>query len=237
MTISFVIPAHNEENHVAKTIEAILKQPEDLVKEIIVSLSPETADRTAEVAGQYPKVKVVRSTVKGTNGTRQAGSDVAVGDIVAFIDADTQVMPGWSERVVKRLANPKVAGVSGPYIYTDQSWVGYILTLHVFLIIAIPIAFIFNYILGIGSVVLGGNVAARRKNLLAVGGLNANFHFFGDDASTGKRLRKSGLMIFDPSLRDISSSRRFRQKGFLKTTLKYFINFFWAIFFDRPFSK
>ncbi len=237
MSISFVIPALNEEQYIGKTIEAILRQPPDLVKEIIVAVSSATTDKTAEVAKGYPKVKVVTVPRDGTNAARQAGFELATGDVTAFVDADTLVTPGWGEKVIKTLSNSQVAAVSGPYIYTDQGWLRHILTLYGFLVIAIPIAVIFNYILRVGSVVLGGNLAAKREKLLGAGGFNTQFKFYGDDANTGKRLRKVGLVIFDPSLRVISSSRRFRQKGFLSTTFKYFVNFFWAIFFDRPFSK
>ena len=234
--ISFVIPAYNEENYIGKTIEAILRQPSELVKEIIVADNNST-DKTAEIAGGYSKVKVIRAKNSGTNWARQTGLEIATGEIIAFIDADTQVTPGWSEKVIKILSSPKVVAVSGPYVFTDTSWFMHRWMLYSFLLVAIPISIVFNYILGIGNVVTGGNMAAKRDALLKIGGLDTSFTFFGDDTNTGKRLRKVGYVNYSPSLRAVSSSRRFQKTGLFNTTWKYFINFFWTIFFDKPFTN
>lgn len=235
-SISFIIPAFNEEKYIAKTIEAILKQPPELVKEIIVA-DNNSADRTAEIAKKYPKVKVVLEKNKGTNWARQTGLKAATGEIIAFIDADNLVIAGWSEKVIKALSNPKISAVSGIYHFSDQNLFFDIIAHYVFPLAVYPLYVLFHYILGIGSVVLGGNLAAKRDRLLAAGGLNTALTFFGDDTDIGKRLRKTGYVKFLPSLVVLSSARRYRKQGFLKTQFKYFINFLWVMFFNRPFSR
>lgn len=235
-SISFIIPAKNEERYIGKTIEAILAQPAERVREIIVA-DNNSEDRTAEIAARYPKVAVVNAAVSGTNAARQAGLEKASGDIVAFIDSDNHVTPGWSERVVVLLQKPGVVGVSGPYDYTDQGFISRFFSLYGFIVLAYPMYLFFHYVIGIGSVVLGGNMAAKREALLHVGGLDTAFTFFGDDVNTGKRLRKAGYVVFAPGLRVGSSSRRFRKRGFVATIFKYFINFVWVMVFNRPFTK
>lgn len=236
MSISFIIPARNEENYIGSTIESILKQPSELVKEIIVVDNGST-DNTAKIAAAYPKVRVIYEPQPGTNRARQTGVNSTTGEIIAFIDADNWVAPGWSETAIKYLSKPGVAALSGPYLYRDQNAGGKFLTYYGFLIVAYPIYFFVHYLLKRGSVVLGGNLAAKREALLQVGGLDTSFTFFGDDANTGRRLRKVGKVIFTPRLKTLASARRFQKHGYLATTFRYFINYVWVILFNRPFTK
>jgi len=236
MQISFVIPAHNEESGIGKTIEAILKQPPEVVKEIIVA-DNNCVDRTAEIARQYPKTKVVAEKHPGTNWARQAGLNAATGEIVAFIDADCWLTANWSEIALSILRKPGVAGVSGPYIYRDANWFSNMFTYWGFTILAYPIYLFVHYILRRGGIVLGGNVVAKRDALIKMGGLDTSFVFFGDDVNTGRRLRTVGKIIFAPRLVVASSARRFQREGYFNTTRRYFLNFIWVIFFNRPFAK
>lgn len=236
MRISFIIPARNEEENIGPTIEYILKQPKKLVKEIIV-VSNNSTDNTVKVALSYPGVRVLYESVSGTNITRQKGADAATGDVLAFIDADNWLTEKWSRTAIKYLSNPDIAAVGGPYIYRDEGPIGRFITYRLFLAFAYPIYFLIHYLLKRGSIVLGGNIAVKREALASVGGLDTSFTFFGDDASTGRRLREIGKVIFTPKLKVYASSRRFIKNGYLKTTFKYFINFVWVILFNKPFTK
>ncbi len=236
MSISFIIPARNEEENIGRTIEYILKQPEHLVKEIIVADNG-SADRTREIALSYPKTKVVIEKEPGTNIAREAGRQIASGDIIAFIDADNWLAPDWSEKAITYLSRPGVVGVSGPYAYRDQSRLGRLITFYGFLLYAYPGYLLVHYLLGMGSVVLGGNVAVKSEALKRIGGLDTSYKFFGDDVKLGKQLRLIGKVIFTPKLLVYSSSRRFRKRGYFLTTFRYFINFIWVIIFDKPFTR
>lgn len=236
MRISFVIPAKNEEAYIGKTIEHILKQPEELVEEIIV-VDNKSVDKTAEIAGRYPKVKVIFESRLGTNQARQTGLNAVSGEIVAFLDADNWVSENWSRIALDYLNRKNVSAVSGPYIYRELGGFSRFFTFWGFIFIAYPIYFFVHYILRRGSVVLGGNLAAKRETLLKVGGLDVRFTFHGDDASTGKRLRKAGRVVFTPKLIVLASARRFKKKGYFKTVFRYFMNFVWVILFNKPFTK
>ncbi len=236
MQISFVIPARNEEEGIGRTIEYILKQPAELVKEIIIADNG-SSDRTREIAAAYPKTKVIVETTPGTNIAREAGRKIATGDIIAFIDADNWLAADWSETAIRHLSKPGVVGVSGPYAYHDQHGLGKFITFYGFLVYAYPAYFLVHYILRIGSVVFGGNVAARREALEKIGGLDVSYKFFGDDVKIGKQLRKIGKVIFAPGLLVYSSSRRFRKHGYVRTISRYVMNFIWVLAFDKPFTK
>ncbi|MDO8466625.1 MAG: glycosyltransferase [bacterium] len=234
--ISFIIPAKNEEAYIGSTIEHILKQPADLVKEIIV-VDNNSIDRTSEVAARYPKVKVLKETVSGTNRTRQRGVDVATGDILAFIDADNWLAENWSEVALSYLTQPGVVAVAGVYRYRDVGPIGRWFTLYGFLLVAYPVYWLVHYILRKGSVVQGGNLAVWRSALQRIGGLDINYVFYGDDVNTGKQLRKIGKVLFTHKLVTLSSARRFKKNGYFATVSRYFLNFVWVIFFNRPFAK
>ncbi len=236
MNISFIIPARNEEAYIGKTIEHILGQPEQLVKEIIV-VDNNSTDKTAEVAAAYPKVKVLKETVSGTNRARQRGVDASSGDIVGFIDADNWVAPDWSKTAIEYLTKPGVVGVAGIYDYRDTGPIARFFTLYGFLLIAYPVYWLVHNLLRLGSVVQGGNLAVRRDALEKIGGLDVNYVFYGDDVNTGKRLRRVGKVIFTPRLVTSASARRFKKHGYFSTVSRYFLNFVWVILFDRPFAK
>lgn len=236
MNISFIIPAKNEEAYIGKTIEHILNQPADLVKEIIV-VDNNSEDRTAEVAAAYPKVKVLKESISGTNRARQAGVNASSGDILGFIDADNWLAPDWSDIAIRYLSKPEVVAVAGVYNYRDVGAISRILTHYGFLLVAYPVYFLVHYVLRLGSVVQGGNLAVRRDALNKIGGLDVNYVFYGDDVNTGKRLRKVGKVIFTSKLVTSASARRFKKHGYFSTVSRYFINFVWVILFNRPFGK
>ncbi|TSC82255.1 MAG: family 2 glycosyl transferase [Parcubacteria group bacterium Gr01-1014_19] len=236
MSISFIIPARNEEAYIGETIKHILAQPEELVKEIIV-VDNGSADRTVEIAAMYPKVKVLREPVPGTNRARQTGFAYSTGEIIGFIDADNWLAPNWAETTISYLSKPGVAGVAGVYKYRDVGPVGRFFTLYGFLAVAYPVYFIVHYLLRRGSVVQGGNFAANRWALEKIGGLDVSYVFYGDDAHTGKQLRKVGKVLFTGKLVTEASARRFKKHGYFKVVSRYFLNFIWVILFNRPFSK
>ncbi len=83
----------------------------------------------------------------------------------------------------------------------------------------------------------GGNFVFRKSAFVQAGGYNHKFTFYGEDAEVAKRLHKFGKVIFSFSLPIYTSGRRLREEGLLKTGFKYSINYFWTIFFKKPFNK
>lgn len=120
-TISLIIPAYNEEKYLGACLEATIKNSGGDFLEIIVVDNAST-DNTAAIAGSYPNVKVVREERKGLTKARQAGFKASQGEILAYIDADTQMPPNWSKLAKQEFEqNPKLAALSRPYIYYDST--------------------------------------------------------------------------------------------------------------------
>lgn len=87
MTISVVIPAYNAEATLAETLASVLAQTR-LPDEIIV-VDDGSTDRTAEIAeAASSRIQVVCQINLGAAAALNTGLKLAIGDQVAFIDAD-----------------------------------------------------------------------------------------------------------------------------------------------------
>src|SRR5579885_2506952 len=95
LRISLVIPAHNEESHLAACLDAVAAQTVRPFEVIVVDNN--SSDATAEVARSYSFVRVVREPRQGLAFARDAGFDAARGELIGRIDADTLLPPNWVE--------------------------------------------------------------------------------------------------------------------------------------------
>ncbi|MBN2052887.1 glycosyltransferase family 2 protein [Candidatus Woesearchaeota archaeon] len=100
--ISVIIPAHNEEKYIAKTLDSILSQDFDDY-EIIVACDACT-DRTAKIAKAYHGATVIEGTFGNAAAARNAGAAIAKGQVFAFIDADTYAMPDYLKKVAEAVS-------------------------------------------------------------------------------------------------------------------------------------
>jgi rSAM/selenodomain-associated transferase 2 len=94
--ISVIIPTLNEETHIRACIENV--RTESGVCEIIV-VDGGSSDRTVELAGKYPEVRIVES-VRGRGLQMNAGASCAKGRILLFLHADTGLQDGWAREVI-----------------------------------------------------------------------------------------------------------------------------------------
>ena len=95
--ISFIIPAHNEEQLIADALRAIRAAAAAIgdAYELVV-VDDASSDRTAEIA-RAEGARVERVGYRQISRTRNAGARVASGDRLIFVDADTII----SEQVVR----------------------------------------------------------------------------------------------------------------------------------------
>jgi glycosyltransferase involved in cell wall biosynthesis len=97
--ISFVIPAHNEEELLGRTLDSVISAAKDLgVAFEVIVVDDASTDRTAAVARKYG-ARVIAADCRQIAATRNSGARAARGDHLIFIDADTVV-----ERPVVRAA-------------------------------------------------------------------------------------------------------------------------------------
>src|SRR5262249_44942870 len=89
--ISFVVPAHNEETLLSRTLEAIRESVIGLgdAHEVVV-VDDDSTDGTSDIA-QREGARVVGVRLRQISASRNAGAREARGDVLMFVDADTVV--------------------------------------------------------------------------------------------------------------------------------------------------
>lgn len=238
ITISFVIPAYNEEGFIDKCLSSVEEEiKRSQVGSEIIVVDNSSTDKTREIVSKFKKVKIISETKRGLTFARQAGFLSSRGELIANIDADTILPKGWIECVLDEFSkNKNLIALSGPQIYYDVSR-KILIYQKIFYKIAY-LTYLFNkYILNKSSMLQGGNFVVRRDALEKIGGFNTNILFWGEDTDIAKRLHKFGDVKFTFKLPIYSSGRRLIKEGVFKTAWRYTLNYFYIIFFDKPFHK
>ncbi len=93
---SVIIPAFNEEQHIANTLQALMLNNDDL--EIIVVDNGST-DQTAAIANRYG-VEVIDFPSGTIAAVRNRGVMASNCEVLIFIDADIRVSPSWHEKLL-----------------------------------------------------------------------------------------------------------------------------------------
>jgi len=109
VTISVVIPAHNEENTIANAIMGLLRQ--NVLPEEIIVVNDGSTDSTAQIVEkirqdreEWGKIIRMISFDKGHGAAfaRNRGAESASGDILFFLDSDVEVL---DMELVKKIKN------------------------------------------------------------------------------------------------------------------------------------
>lgn len=212
MRVSVVVPTLNEEKYILECLEGIRSQ--SIGCELIVVDSGST-DHTVELAGKLAD-KVV-SGRKNIAFNRQRGVEEATEGIVVSTDADCIHPLGWLEKITKYFKDPGVVAVSGPTVPIPEE-----------------ACFLDNLAYGIGNSFLhllhllgtdwfrGSNTAYRRNALIKAGGYNTSL-LAREDSELSERVSKLGKTVYDPSVKVMTSMRRRRKMGWVKT-IRYYLD-------------
>lgn len=231
MTLSIVIPAYNEEKYLADCLKSCVQFAPKNLREVIVVDNAST-DGTAELAKQYaPLVRVVSQPKKGLTHARQAGFEAAKGDIMISIDADTRIASkDWFDAIQKKLSEPGVVCVSGPYVlYDAPKWKRPLVAAYW------GLSGLFTNLFT-GYLVVGGNWAASRAAIQKIGGFDTSIEFYGEDTDIGRRMKKIGKVVYSSKCWIYSSARRVNAEGLIMPSIVYILNYFWIALFHKPFT-
>ncbi len=129
LTLSIVIPAYNEEDHLRACLDAIAAQSVQPNEVIVVDNN--SSDKTALIAREYKFVRVISEKRQGIFYARNAGFDAATSDIIGRIDADTILPLDWVGSILEFYDDPTHqdhAFTGGGYFYNVplpllSSWV------------------------------------------------------------------------------------------------------------------
>jgi glycosyltransferase involved in cell wall biosynthesis len=203
VTLSFIVPAHNEERELPETLGAI-RSAADAVGEPyeIVVVNDDSTDRTAAIAHAFG-ARVIDVRLRQIAAVRNAGACAARGDIFFFVDADTHITPWHVQEALAALITGDAGG-------------GARLQFHG----AVPL-FSRLFLQAFAMVYFGSNLGAgaflftRRESFEAIGGFDERF-FAGEEMYFSRALKTRGrfTLLRRPAL---TSGRKFRlhAPGFL----------------------
>jgi cellulose synthase/poly-beta-1,6-N-acetylglucosamine synthase-like glycosyltransferase len=115
--VSVVVPTRARPLFLRNCLESLLKldYPSDRYEIIVVEDGTDTGHDVAEEVSRHSPVPVRYRRIphSGAATSRNVGLQLAVGEVVAFIDDDGMAVPGWLRRHVQGLLKEGVAGVGG----------------------------------------------------------------------------------------------------------------------------
>ena len=202
---SIVVPAYNEAGYLGCSLTSLQNQDFTGPYEIIV-VDNNSTDDTAEVAASYG-VRVVHETEQGVCAARQRGADVANGEIIVSVDADTVYPPDWLSTIDARFTGSEgIVAVAGPCRYENPSWWSKLYPVLLFGMVAGIFA-----LTGFVGYVSATNIAMRRS---AFPGYDLRLTQGGDELDLLRRLRRRGKVVWDRRNVVATSARRM-QRGLI----------------------
>jgi glycosyltransferase involved in cell wall biosynthesis len=236
--ISFVVPAYNEEALIASCLDAIVAEiARARCRAEIIVVDNNSTDRTREIANSFSDVRIVAESQRGLVQARRAGCLAARGRLIANIDADTILPPGWVDTVLDEFArSPGLVALSGPFIHYDMSRTVR-MAVAGFYRVAFLTYLLVRFVLRAGSMLQGGNFVIRKSALETAEAFNPDFTFYGEDTELARRLSKVGAVKFTFALPAFSSGRRLAAEGLLQVAARYSVNYLWTVVFKRPYSS
>jgi cellulose synthase/poly-beta-1,6-N-acetylglucosamine synthase-like glycosyltransferase len=109
--VSIIVASMNNESTIEDCLKALLEQnyPQDHIE--IILMDGCSKDKTVEIAKKYPvKIWSIRLNCPAAYNYAQR---IASHPIMGFVDSDAKVEKDWLRKIVPRLNEPNVAGVSG----------------------------------------------------------------------------------------------------------------------------
>ena len=105
--VSIIIPAHNEEAYIGRTLETLNHQAYPQFEIIVVANG--CTDRTTEVARELCDQLVIMPE-RGLSRARNLGGQAARGKLLVFLDADTLLRPDGLETISREFTRECAAG-------------------------------------------------------------------------------------------------------------------------------
>lgn len=101
MLLSIIIPAYNVEGTLRECLESVLSQHVDDMEIILVDDG--STDNTAEICDEFgirDNIKVIHQENAGLSEARNAGLELAEGELITFVDSDDYLEPNTYPRLI-----------------------------------------------------------------------------------------------------------------------------------------
>ena len=112
--VTLVVPTRGRAAYLEVTLDSLSRQHTGTPFELIV-VDDGATDATPEVAGRFGARLIRHGERRSLNAARNTGLREAAADLVAFVDDDVLVPPGWLDAIVEGAArHPDVEAFGGP---------------------------------------------------------------------------------------------------------------------------
>jgi glycosyltransferase involved in cell wall biosynthesis len=116
--VSFVVPAHNEQNYLPATLEQLNRIAAKLLVDFeVIVVNDASTDSTSQIASESG-ARVIDVDLRNIGAVRNAGAKEARFDWIVFVDADTIVPEKTLLGSLKALSKGAVGG--GAFVSLDQ---------------------------------------------------------------------------------------------------------------------
>ena len=133
-SISFVVPAHNEEFALEKCLGSIVHSANSVGCEFeLIVVDDDSTDRTAEIASEFTQ-QVISVSLRNIAAVRNAGAALAQNAIIVFVDADTE-LPVKTLRAILTSIDQGVAGGGAKVRFDRRLTPAWYLLVHAFILI------------------------------------------------------------------------------------------------------
>ncbi|WP_447888394.1 glycosyltransferase [Serratia fonticola] len=196
-SVSFVICTFNRADYLERCLDYLTRSYNKNFEVIVVN-GPSTDDTSSVVERWRDKIIYADNPVRNLSISRNIGSNLASGDIVAFIDDDAMPFYDWCDCILAyyNSSHNFVAGAGGPTYYAGSLQFQ-----------AVDIL-VDSFGSGVSNpekelysnpdyhrTLLGTNSSFRRDYLLSVGSFDEEYDYFLDETDVCFRLIKSGYKV------------------------------------------
>lgn len=190
--ISFIIPVRNDAARLARCLDSIAAASVGIAHQVIV-VDHASTDGSRDVA-LASGATTLRGTGRNVASLRNAGASRAAAPLLAFVDADNVLAPGWTGAALDSMLDERIGGAGAAYhAPADGTWVQRTydaLRRHPELVEPAE---------WFGA----GNMVVRRKAFSALGGFDESLESC-EDVDFCFRLRTRGWTLMNvPTLRNV----------------------------------
>jgi glycosyltransferase involved in cell wall biosynthesis len=196
-TLSIIIPAHNEQDYLGATLDALNRQ--DYPAREIVVVANGCTDGTAAVA-QEKCHRLVTLAQKGLGISRNLGARMATGDLLVFLDADTILEPHALRIIAEQFTTRNAGGTLKGQPDSNRFAYRLIYGLK---------NFIHRFVVRNGS---SGVIICWKKHFLDVGGFDERLELR-ENSELIRRLKQFGSYKYIGATTATTSMRRYDRRG------------------------
>ena len=212
--ITVLIPARNEAEVLAKTLEGLASQDESLA---IILVDDQSTDATGEIAAgsNLENLKIVHGSPvpEGWTGKLWAleqGKELVNTDLVLLLDADILLQPGILATLVKKIDDEDLSMVSlMAHLRMQNAWEKILMPAFIFFFKLLYPFQISNSGSRIVAAAAGGCILIRKGMLDSVGAFESLRVSLIDDCTLARRVKEQGGRTWVGLTHSVSSLRRY----------------------------